>query len=80
MEHMATKKVRLNLAIRGKRTSLALEAGVWDSLTEMCRKEETSLDELCEDIVAQSKGVSMASAIRIAVLEHFAERAAAAKS
>ena len=70
-EASPTRRVRLNLTIEGRRTSLALEAGVWDTLTEVCRREEQSLDALCEQIVAESEGVSMASAIRIYVLEYF---------
>jgi predicted DNA-binding ribbon-helix-helix protein len=40
-------------------------------LTEICRREELSLDELCDAIIAESEGISMASAIRISALEYF---------
>jgi predicted DNA-binding ribbon-helix-helix protein len=66
-----TQKIRLNLSIQGRRTSVALEAGVWDCLTEICRREELSLDELCDEIIGQSEDISMASAIRICALEYF---------
>ena len=66
-----THKVRLNLSIQGRRTSVALEVGVWDCLTEICRREELSLDELCDEIISQSEGISMASAIRLCALEYF---------
>ena len=66
-----TNRVKLNLSIHGRRTSLELESAVWDSLTEICRNEELSLDELCEQIVAPTRGISMASAIRIHVLTYF---------
>jgi predicted DNA-binding ribbon-helix-helix protein len=66
-----TKRVKLNLSIHGRRTSLELESAVWVSLTEICRNEELSLDELCEQIVAPTQGISMASAIRIHVLTYF---------
>lgn len=73
----STHKMRLNLAIKGKRTSLALESGVWETLTEICRREEQSLDELCEEIVDKSaKDCSMASAIRIHALKYFKTLAA----
>ena len=73
----STYKMRLNLAIKGKRTSLALESEVWETLTEICRREEKSLDELCEVIVAKSrKDISMASAIRIHALKYFKSLAA----
>jgi predicted DNA-binding ribbon-helix-helix protein len=66
-----TQKLRQNLTLRGHRTSLALEVAVWDALTEICRREETSLDELCEMIVANIGDVSMASSIRSYTLEYF---------
>lgn len=66
-----TEQVRRNLEIANRRTSFALEIGVWDSLVEICRLEGVSVDELCETIVAKSKDVSMASAIRTYVLEYF---------
>ncbi|MBN06129.1 ribbon-helix-helix domain-containing protein [Ponticaulis sp.] len=46
-------------------------------MTEICRREEQSLDELCEKIVDKcGKDVSMASAIRIHALKYFKSRAA----
>lgn len=68
---VATEQIRRNLEIAKRRTSFALEAGVWDALVDICRMEGVSVDELCERIVKQSKGVSMASAIRTYTLEYF---------
>lgn len=64
MNHLdPTRQVRTNMTLRGRRTSFSLEAGVWDALTEMCRQREQSLDEMCEQIVAEAEpGMSMASA------------------
>jgi predicted DNA-binding ribbon-helix-helix protein len=73
-----TDQIRLNLEINKRRTSFALEMGVWEALRTMCRDLEKSMDEACEDIVADAEpGVSMASAIRTAVLQHFMEKCAA---
>ena len=71
---IATEQIRRNLEIAKRRTSFALEAGVWDALVDICRFEGVSVDELCEQIVANSKDVSMASAIRTYTLEYFMER------
>jgi predicted DNA-binding ribbon-helix-helix protein len=69
-----TSVIRMNMDINDRRTSFALEAGIWDALTVMSRDKEQSIDETCEAIVSRaSDGVSMASAIRLAVLEHFIE-------
>jgi predicted DNA-binding ribbon-helix-helix protein len=71
-----TDRTRINLSIDGRKTSLALEKGVWDTLTEICRREETDLDGLLERIIAAADDddVSMASAIRMHVLGYFMER------
>jgi len=66
-----TEQVRRNLEIANRRTSFALEVAVWDSLVEICRIQSISVDELCETIVAASEDVSMASAIRVYVMEYF---------
>jgi len=67
------KKIRLNLTLKGVRTSLALEDGTWKTLTEICRREEMSLDELCEYIVERRSppNASMSSAIRMYALSYF---------
>jgi len=78
-DHDPTVPARLNIEIKGRRTSFSLEAGVWDALTQMCRDREQSMDELCEEIVENAgEGVSMASAIRTAVLQHFMDSVEAA--
>jgi predicted DNA-binding ribbon-helix-helix protein len=69
-----TDKIRKNIMIGDRRTSFALESGIWDALVEMCRSLETSVDDLCQTIVAQSDGTSMSSSIRLAILSHFRER------
>jgi predicted DNA-binding ribbon-helix-helix protein len=79
MNQEPTKQIRLNMELFGRRTSFALEAGVWNALTDMCREREQSVDEVCEGVVSNAEpGVSMASAIRMAVLQHFMDRATAA--
>ncbi len=75
------RKIRQNLSIGGRRTSLSLEAAVWETLTEICRIEEKSLDELCDSIVRDAAGrVSMASALRLRALGYFREAGAASPS
>jgi predicted DNA-binding ribbon-helix-helix protein len=74
MDRQLASKVRQNVMIKGRRTSLTLEAGVWESLLEMCRSNESSLDELCERIVEKSDDGNMASSIRTAVIEYLMER------
>lgn len=67
----SSEQSRRNMEIANRRTSFALEVGVWDSLIDICRLEGVSIDELCETIVSDAPDVSMASAIRTYVLEYF---------
>lgn len=67
----ATTRIRKNLVINGRRTTVSLETAIWDSLTDICRREEISLDELCEATVEHSGPISMSSALRIASLRYF---------
>ena len=67
----STEQSRRNMEIANRRTSFALEVGVWDSLVEICRREGVSIDELCESVVSKNPDTSMASAIRTYVLEYF---------
>ena len=74
MTGSSTDVVRINISIGNRRTSMALERGILESLTQMCRDRQISLDELCESIAKTKTGTSMASAIRTAVVEHFMRR------
>ena len=69
--HHPTHRTRLNLTLNGRRTLIVLEKGVWDTLTEICRREETSLDELCKTAVATADGASRASTLRMHALGYF---------
>lgn len=66
-----TTRIRKNLLIGGKRVTFSLEAIVWDTLTEICRRESLHLDELCDMAVTKSGDISMASALRILSLRYF---------
>ena len=66
-----TEQSRRNMEIFNRRTSFALEIGIWDSLVEVCRREGVSIDELCETIISKSPDTSMASAIRIYTMDYF---------
>jgi predicted DNA-binding ribbon-helix-helix protein len=72
-----TEQVRRNFEIGNRRTSFSLEAGVWDTLLEICRREAISIDGLFDDIIANAQGVSMASAVRTYALEYFMDLAIA---
>ena len=64
------ERVRMNLSFKKQRITVFLEQFFWDGLTEIARRNQTSLDEAVEWVAANVPGAtSRASAIRLAVLE-----------
>lgn len=66
-----TDRLRRNMVLDGRRTTVNIETVVWEALTEICRREEISLDELCELAASRWPGGSVASALRVTCLEYF---------
>jgi predicted DNA-binding ribbon-helix-helix protein len=63
-------RVRMNLSFKKRRITVFLEQFFWDGLTEIARRNQTSLDETVEWVAANVPGAtSRASAIRLAVLD-----------
>ena len=60
-----------SLTLHGHRTSVSLEEAFWAAFVEMARERELSVNALASQI-DRARGVSagLASAIRVAVLEH----------
>jgi predicted DNA-binding ribbon-helix-helix protein len=54
-----------------RRTSVSLEDQVWDGLTDVCRREEISIDELCTKVESLRVGSSMSSALRVFLMTYF---------
>lgn len=65
-----------NITVDGHRTSVRLEPAMWSSLTEICRRERTSIHVICSAI-AQHKphDTSLTAAIRVFIMSYY--RAAA---
>lgn len=68
--------VSKNITIDGHRTSVRLEPAMWNSLSEICRRERTSVHVICS-AVSQHKpdDTSLTAAIRVFIMSYF--RAAA---
>lgn len=60
-----------NVKVGFKRTSVRLEATMWDALAEVSRREELSLDELCQRIDSVRVESSLTAAIRVYLLVYF---------
>jgi predicted DNA-binding ribbon-helix-helix protein len=64
--------VSKNITIDGHRTSVRLEPAMWNSLTEICRRERSSVHTVCSAI-AQHKpaNTSLTAAIRVFIMSYF---------
>jgi predicted DNA-binding ribbon-helix-helix protein len=67
----ASTLVNRNVFIGRHRTSIRLEPAMWDSLTEICRREDMSLHEICGLIDARRQASSLTAAIRVFALTYF---------
>lgn len=65
------RRLRLNMMIANRRTSISIEPEAWDALTEIARLREVSVDELVGEIDTVRGDVSRASAIRLFILDFF---------
>jgi len=69
----ALGSVTRNIVIRGRRTSVRMEAAFWDGLAEIAQREGLTLNDLCEKIDdARLEGGNLTSAIRVFVQSYFA--------
>jgi predicted DNA-binding ribbon-helix-helix protein len=68
--HQQVARIRMNLSFKKRRITVFLEQFFWDGLTEIARRNQTSLDETVEWVATNVPGAtSRASAIRLAVLD-----------
>nr|WP_169400833.1 MULTISPECIES: ribbon-helix-helix domain-containing protein [Thalassobaculum] len=70
-KELSRNRQRRNVTLGSRRTSVSLEEQVWDGLTEICRREEVGLDELCTAVEIRRVDSSMSSALRVFLLTYF---------
>ena len=63
------RRLKRNVRVGGRRTTIVLEAYVWDSIDSMLDREGVSLDTFCADVDDTRLHSSMASSARLVVLE-----------
>ena len=64
-------RLKRNVRVGGRRTTIVLEAYVWDSIDSMLDCEGVSLDTFCADLDDTRLHSSMASSARLVVLVYF---------
>ena len=65
------RRLKRNVRVGGRRTTIVLEAYVWDSIDSTLDKESVSLDDFCAHVDHARQHSSMASSARLVVLAYF---------
>lgn len=65
------RRLKRNVRIGDRRTTIVLEAYVWDSIDSMLQREAVSLDDFCNRVEDTRQRSSMASSARLVVLIYF---------
>ena len=65
------RRLKRNVRVGGRRTTIVLEGYVWDSIDSMLDREDATLDRFCADIDLVRRHSSMASSARLVVLAYF---------
>ena len=63
--------LKRNVRIGGRRTTIVIEAYVWDSIDSILDRKGVSLDEFCGQVEATRLQSSIASSARLVVLTYF---------
>lgn len=64
-------RLRRNVTIAGRRTSISLEGHVWEGLLDICRREAVGIDGLCTEIDRRRARSSLSSSLRVFLLLYF---------
>ena len=65
------RRLKRNVRIGDRRTTIVLEAYVWDSIDSMLQREAVSLDDFCNRVEDTRQRSSMASSARLVMLIYF---------
>jgi len=68
---MASSLLSRNVTVAGRRTSMRLEHGMWDALSEICRRERLTVHDVCTAIDARRSASTLTAALRVFVMEYF---------
>lgn len=63
--------VSRNITLQDRRTSVRLEPAMWDALDEICRREGTSIHDLCTLIDRQRRESKLTAAVRVFVMAYY---------
>lgn len=64
-------RLRRNVIIADRRTSVSLEGHVWEGLLDVCHREAIGIDALCTAVDRHRGRSSMSSSLRVFLLLYF---------
>jgi predicted DNA-binding ribbon-helix-helix protein len=65
------ERLRRNVTVSGRRTSVSLEVAMWEALHELCDRERLTAADLFTLVDQKREEASLASALRIFALTYF---------
>ncbi|MBZ0325899.1 MAG: ribbon-helix-helix domain-containing protein, partial [Alphaproteobacteria bacterium] len=68
---MSSRLVNRNVTVSGHRTSMRLEPELWEALTEIARREERTVNEICTEVDRRRGESTLTSAIRVFIVTYF---------
>lgn len=60
-----------NVKVSGRRTSLRMEPYIWDSLKEICDRENLSLNDVCTQIDQRRGEANLTASIRVFIVSYY---------
>jgi len=68
--------VSRNVVVSGRRTSMRLEANLWDALGEIAHRERCSVNDLCSRVDARRGKMGLTTAVRASLVQYYRDRIA----
>jgi predicted DNA-binding ribbon-helix-helix protein len=63
-----------NVRIAGRRTSVKLEAAMWEGLFELCARTGLSVDQVCQSAAEMPSDLSFSARLRVLILDYYRGR------
>lgn len=72
-----TSLTTYTMVVNGRRTSVRVEAAVWDALAEIAWREDVRVADICARVDAARSERTLAASLRVYALRYFRRAAAA---
>ena len=73
--NLSTALICRNVTVSGRRTSIRMEQVMWTSLTDICRREDHTINEIISLIDEKRAGTNLTAAIRVFIICYYRDAA-----